>query len=39
LHDIDISPEDSSSIAGTDDLVLSVLAKTYRYLDETETVE
>ncbi|MDG1462670.1 MAG: type 4a pilus biogenesis protein PilO [Gammaproteobacteria bacterium] len=39
LHDIDISPNDSQNKSGTDDLVLSVLAKTYRYLDENEAAE
>ncbi len=35
LHDIEISPV--SQDAGPDELVLNVTAKTYRYLDETES--
>lgn len=39
LHDIDISLKDASRTSGSDDLILSVLAKTYRYIDETEAAE
>lgn len=35
LHDIEIVPADNEG--GVDELVLNVTAKTYRYLDETET--
>ena len=38
LHDIEIVPSGgrNKSVAGTDDLVLNVTAKTYRYLDDEE---
>ncbi len=39
LHDIDISPARGGDKADSDELVLTVLAKTYRYLDENEASE